>query len=44
MSILRLDERFADTLEVGFIGYARLGSAFTDAGTHPILKLATPAN
>jgi HK97 family phage major capsid protein len=44
ISILRLDERFADTLEVGFIGYARIGSAFTDAGTHPILALATPAS
>jgi HK97 family phage major capsid protein len=42
ISILRLDERFADTLEVGFIGYSRLGAAATDAGTHPILKLVTP--
>lgn len=42
ISILRLDERFADTLEVGFIGYARLGGASTDAGTHPIRTLVTP--
>ena len=43
ISIIRLDERFADQLEVGFIGYARIGGASTDAGTHPILKLITPA-
>ena len=43
LSILRLDERFADTLEVGFIGYSRIGGAMTDAGTHPILTLATHA-
>lgn len=43
MSILRLDERFADTLEVGFIGYARVGGASTDAGTHPLLKMPTHA-
>lgn len=43
LTILRLDERYADTLEVGFIGYARLGGASTDAGTHPILKMTTHA-
>jgi HK97 family phage major capsid protein len=42
ISILRLDERYADTLEVGFIGYARVGGAATDAGTHPIRTLVTP--
>jgi HK97 family phage major capsid protein len=42
ISILRLDERFADQLEVGFIGYARLGGAPTDAGTHPLRTLVTP--
>jgi HK97 family phage major capsid protein len=42
ISILRLDERYADTLEVGFIGYARVGGAITDAGTHPLLKMITP--
>ena len=41
LSIRRLDERFADYLEVGFLAYARIGGASTDAGTHPILKLAT---
>jgi HK97 family phage major capsid protein len=42
ISMLRLDERFADELMVGFIGYARLGGASTDAGTHPIRTLVTP--
>jgi HK97 family phage major capsid protein len=44
ISILRLDERFADTLEVGFIGYSRIGGASMDAGTHPIVKLAQAAS
>lgn len=39
LSILRLNERYADTGEVGFIGYARIGGVNTDAGTHPILSL-----
>lgn len=43
ISILRLDERFADTLEVGFIGYARVGGASIDAGMHPIRSLVTHA-
>jgi HK97 family phage major capsid protein len=41
LSIRRLDERFADSLEVAFLAYARVAGASTDAGTHPILKLAT---
>jgi HK97 family phage major capsid protein len=43
LSIRRLDERFADSLEVGFIAYARVGGHSTDAGTHPILTLVTHA-
>jgi HK97 family phage major capsid protein len=39
LSILRLNERYADTGEVGFIGYARIGGFATDAGTHPIVAL-----
>jgi HK97 family phage major capsid protein len=38
-SIVRLNERFADKLSTGFIGYARVGGVITDAGTHPILSL-----
>jgi len=36
LSILRLDERFADFGEVGFIGFSRVDSNLLDAGTHPI--------
>jgi HK97 family phage major capsid protein len=39
LSILRLNERFADTREVGFFGYGRVGGFATDSGTHPILAL-----
>jgi hypothetical protein len=41
MSFVRLNERYMDTLEVGFVAYTRVGGASTDAGTHPILKLVT---
>jgi HK97 family phage major capsid protein len=39
LAIVRLNERFMDTLEVGFIGYVRAGGVVTDAGTHPIVNL-----
>jgi HK97 family phage major capsid protein len=39
LAIARLNERFMDTLEVGFIGYFRAGGISTDAGTHPIVVL-----
>lgn len=39
LAIVRLNERFMDTLEVGFLGYCRAGGISTDAGTHPIVKL-----
>jgi len=39
LAIARLNERFMDTLEVGFIGYFRAGGVVTDAGTHPIVNL-----
>lgn len=42
ISILRLDERYADSLMVGFIGYSRVGGASIDAGTHPIRTMVTP--
>jgi HK97 family phage major capsid protein len=43
LAIIRLNERFMDTLEVGFIGYCRVGGTVTDAGTHPILNLVQHA-
>ena len=39
LAIVRLTERFMDTLEVGFLGYCRAGGVSTDAGTHPIISL-----
>ena len=39
VSILRLNERYADTGEVGFIGYHRNSGFITDAGTHPLINL-----
>jgi HK97 family phage major capsid protein len=39
LSILRLSERFADTREIGYFGYGRVGGFATDAGTHPIVAL-----
>jgi len=36
LSVLRLDERFADFGEVAFIGFSRIDSNLVDAGVHPI--------
>lgn len=44
LAIKRLNERYADTLEVGFIGYLRCGGMSTDAGTHPIQYLQQAAS
>lgn len=35
-TVLRLVERYADYLQVGFIGYLRADGNLVDAGTHPI--------
>jgi HK97 family phage major capsid protein len=43
VNIVRLNERYMDTLEVGFLAYARIGGISTDAGTHPLLKMTTHA-
>lgn len=39
-SIIRLEERYADFLQVGFLAFARADGALVDAGTHPIRHLA----
>ncbi len=39
LAIVRLNERYMDTLEVGFIGYCRAGGVGTNAGTNPIVNL-----
>lgn len=44
LEIVRLNERFMDQLEVGFLAYARIGGISMDAGTHPIVKLTQTAS
>ena len=39
-SIIRLEERYADWLQVGFLAFARADGALIDAGTHPVRHLA----
>jgi HK97 family phage major capsid protein len=39
--VKRLDERFADSLQVAFLAFDRADSQLLDAGTHPIAILAT---
>jgi HK97 family phage major capsid protein len=34
--LIRLDERYADTLEVGFLMFERVDGNLVDAGTHPL--------
>jgi len=36
LSIVRLDERFADYGEVAYVGFSRIDSRLIDAGTHPL--------
>ena len=42
-SILRLNERYADTLEVGFFLYARIGGVSLNAGTSPLVSIKQAA-
>lgn len=43
-SILRLNERYADTLEVGFYLYSRIGGISLNAGVAPITSLKLAAS
>lgn len=43
VSVLRLTERYADFLQVGFIGFLRSDSALLDAGTNPVKFYANSA-
>jgi HK97 family phage major capsid protein len=39
LSIVRADQLFIGNLEIGFMGFGRIGGNVTDAGTHPLLNL-----
>ncbi len=41
--VLRLDERYADSLQVGFLAFARSDGQLIDAGTHPIKSYVNSA-
>lgn len=41
MSVLRLEERFADYGQVAFLAFARYDGALLDAGTHPVKYLSS---
>lgn len=40
LQVLRLDERYAEYGQVGYIGFSRVDSNLVDAGTHPINSLS----
>lgn len=42
-TLLRLDERYADALQVGFIGFLRTDGKVIDAGTNPIHAIRNPS-
>jgi HK97 family phage major capsid protein len=42
LSVLRLNERFADFGQVAFLGFARYDGNLLDAGTHPVKYLVCP--
>jgi len=42
MMMLRLNERYAEYLQVAFLGFSRHDSIVIDAGTHPIRHLVHP--
>jgi HK97 family phage major capsid protein len=39
IEVMRLNERYSDTYEVGFQAFSRVSGFGTDAGTHPLIKL-----
>ena len=39
VTVLRLAERYADYLQVGYIAFLRADSNLVDAGTHPVATL-----
>ncbi|MGE3932366.1 MAG: phage major capsid protein [Rhodospirillaceae bacterium] len=43
ITLLRLTERYADYLQVGFLAWARADGDLRDAGTHPVKHLVHPS-
>jgi HK97 family phage major capsid protein len=43
VEVIRLNERYSDTYEVGFQAFTRVSGFGTDAGTHPLIKLTMHA-
>jgi HK97 family phage major capsid protein len=43
VEVLRLNERYSNTYEVGFQAFTRVSGFGTDAGTHPLIKLTMHA-
>lgn len=44
VTLLRLDERYADYHQVAFLAFSRHDGDLLDAGTHPVKHYANPAN
>ena len=44
VTLMRLTERYADYLQVGFLGFMRFDSNLIDAGTHPIAAFQNSAS
>lgn len=40
-TLLRLVERYADNLQIGYVGFSRLDGRYVDAGQHPIKALVS---
>lgn len=43
-SVLRLNERYADTLEIGFFLWSRIGGISLNAGTNPLVSIKQAAS
>ena len=43
MQLMRLVERYADALQIGFLAFMRADGNLLDAGTHPIVYYSNSA-
>lgn len=44
LSVMRLEERYAEYLQVGFLGFSRHDGVLLDAGTHPVKTYVNSAS